>query len=578
MTFSAAASRGVELAPPFVCPAYFDSSQHVLFVELQQGGFMRLRRLTVLAVLVLMAVWSLGSAPARAQDAPVRGGTLVVAIVSDPGHLNPAITTSGATHAASELLYNGLLGRNERGDPSPELGEGWEGEQGGPVYRFRLRDGVKWHDGTPFTASDVKFTLEEVLLKFHARTRASMGTLLASVEAPDDRTVIFRFKQPYAPLLYQLDATEAPIVARHVYQGTDPQTNPANSNPIGTGPFKFVSSTKRTEIRLARNSAYFKPGLPYLDGLVRRIIPDLSVQVLALENGEVDFLWELPGPLQSRIKGDARFQTARTGYHPGGSNCIMTMSFNLERPILKELRVRQAVAQALDRQTFLAQILFCDGKVATAPISSEVPWAHAAGLNMPKPDRAEAEKLLDGVGWKKAVDGPRTARSVSGIADGTRLSIDFLHFPTFTKYGELVRQQLGAVGIGVVLRPLEPAVFAPTVFKDRNFDSNVISYCNGPDPEIGIRRMYHSSQIGPAPFTNAAAYRNPRVDGLFDEASRTVERDKRSRLYRQIQEIAVQELPYYWLVETVSTRAWAARCSGFKAWTGLFAEGAFCRR
>lgn len=539
---------------------------------------MRRRLMTGIAVLVFLAVWSAGSGPAAGQDGPVRGGTLVVAIVSDPGHLNPAITTSGATHAASELLYNGLLGRDERGDPVPELAESWQVEQGGAVYRFRLRDGVKWHDGTAFTASDVKFTFEEVLLKFHARTRASMGGLLSGVEAPDDRTVVFRFKQPYAPLLYQLDATEAPIIARHVYQGTDPQTNSANINPIGTGPFKFGSYTKGTEIRLARNPAYFKPGLPYADGLVMRIIPDLSVQVLALENGEVDFLWELPGPLQSRIKGDSRFQTARTGYHPGGSNCIMTMSFNLERPILKELRVRQAVAQALDRQTFLAQILFGDGKVAAAPISSEIPWAHAAGLNMPKTDRAEAEKLLDGVGWKKEGDGPRTARGVSGIADGTRLSIDFLHFPTFTKYAELVRQQLGAVGIGVVLKTLEPAVFAPTVFRDRNFDSNVISYCNGPDPEIGVRRMYHSSQIGPAPFTNAAAYRNPRVDALFDEASRSVERDRRSRLYRQIQEIAVQDLPYFWLVETVSTRAWVARCSGFKAWTGLFAEGAFCRR
>jgi len=539
---------------------------------------MRRGPMTVLAVLVLLAVWSVGSEPAAGQDAPVRGGTLVVAIVSDPGHLNPAVTTSGATHAASELLYNGLVGRDKRGEPVPELAESWQVEQGGTVYRFRLRDGVKWHDGTPFTASDVKFTFEEVLLKFHARTRASMGGLLAGVEAPDDRTVVFQFKQPYAPLLYQLDATEAPIIARHVYQGTDPQTNPANSNPIGTGAFKFVSYTKGTEIRLVRNPAYFKPGLPYVDGLVMRIIPDLSVQVLALENGEVDFLWELSGPQQGRIKSDPRYHTARTGYNPGGSNCIMTMSFNLERPILKELRVRQAVAYSLDRQAFLSQILFGDGKVAAAPISSEIPWAHAAGLKMPEPDRAEAEKLLDGVGWKKEGEGPRTARGVPGVAEGTRLSIDFLHFPTFAKYGELVRQQLGAVGIGVVLRPLEPAVFAPTVFKDRNFDSNVISYCNGPDPEIGVRRMYHSSQIGPAPFTNAAAYRSPRVDALFDEASRTVERDKRSRLYRQIQEIVVQELPYYWLVETVSTRVWAARCSGFKAWTGLFAEAVFCRR
>src|SRR6195256_6019933 len=145
------------------------------------------------------AMSSLRPLPAVGQDAPVRGGTLVVAIVSDPGHLNPATTTSGATHAASELLYNGLVGRDERGDPVPELAESWQIEQGGVVYRFRLRDGVKWHDGAPFTAADVKFTFEEILLKLHARTKASMGTVLVAVEAPDDRTVILRFKQPFAP-------------------------------------------------------------------------------------------------------------------------------------------------------------------------------------------------------------------------------------------------------------------------------------------------------------------------------------------------------------------------------------------
>jgi peptide/nickel transport system substrate-binding protein len=140
-----------------------------------------------------------------------------------------------------------------------------------------------------------------------------------------------------------------------------------------------------------------------------------------------------------------------------------------------------------------------------------------------------------------------------------------------------MRQHLGAVGIDVTPRPLEPAVFAPTVFKDRNFDTNVISYCNGPDPEIGVRRMYHSSQIGPAPFTNAAAYGNDRVDALFDQAGRTVERDRRSALYRQIQAIVVQDLPYFWLVETPTTRAWVARCGGFRPWTGLFAEAASCK-
>jgi len=537
---------------------------------------MRRRHPGMVLVAVLFTCFVNGSS--LAQETPPRGGTLVVAISADPGHLNPAITTSGATHTAAELIYNGLLGRDERGDPVPDLAESWTIEQAGAVYRFRLRDGITWHDGTRFTAADVKFTFDEVLLKFHARTKASMGGVLTGIDTPDDRTVVFRFKQPYAPLLQQLDATEAPIVARHLYQGSDPQTNPANASPVGTGPFKFVSYRKGAEIRLARNPSYFKPGLPYLDELVMRVIPDAGTQMLALENGEIDFLWGVPGPQQARLQADNRFRMAQTSYHPGGSNCIMTVSFNLDRPILKDVRVRRAIAMALDREAFLRQILFGEGKVATAPISSEITWAHARGLALPGFDRTEAQRLLDAAGWKKERETTRVARGVPGVADGTKLAIDFLHFPTFAKYGELMRQHLGAVGIDVTQRPLEPAVFAPTVFKDRAFDTNVISYCNGPDPEIGVRRMYHSSQISPAPFTNAAAYRNDRVDALFDQGARTVERDRRTPIYQQIQEIVVQELPYVWLVETPTTRAWSARCGAFRSWTGLFAEAAYCRR
>jgi peptide/nickel transport system substrate-binding protein len=535
----------------------------------------RRRRVPVLLALCVLVIAAGG--PVAAQDTPPRGGTLVVAISADPGHLNPAITTSGATHTAAELIYNGLFGRDERGDPVPELAESWTIEQAGAVYRFRLRPDVTWHDGKRFTAADVKFSFEEVLLKYHARTKASMGGVLAGIDTPDDRTVVFRFKQPYAPLLLQLDATEAPIVARHVYEGSDPQTNPANAQPVGTGPFKLASYRKGAEIRLVRNAAYFKKDLPHLDHLVMRVIPDAGTQVLALENGEVDFLWGVPGPDQARLKADSRFRLSQTSYHPGGSHCIMTVSFNLERPILKDVRVRRAIGHAVDREAFLRQVLFGEGRAATAPISSELTWAHARGLALPAFDRAEAERLLDAAGWKKERDATRVARGVAGVADGTRLAIDFVHFPAFAKYGELLRQHLGAVGIDVTPRPLEPAVFAPTVFRDRSFDTNVISYCNGPDPEIGVRRMYHSSQIGPAPFTNAAAYRNERVDALFDQASRTVERDRRATLYRQIQEIVVRDLPYVWLVETPTTRAWSARCGGFRVWTGLFAEAAFCK-
>ncbi|MDP9021418.1 MAG: ABC transporter substrate-binding protein [Actinomycetota bacterium] len=508
---------------------------------------------------------------------PVRGGTLAVAISSDPGHLNPAITTSGATHTASELLYNGLLALDEQGEPRPELATDWDVEEDGALYRFHLRDDVTWHDGEPFTSADVKFSFEEVLLNFHARTRASLSGVLDTIETPDDHTVEFRFTQPYAPLLLQLDVTEAPILAEHIYAGTDPQENPANTDPVGTGPFRFGSYTEGSEIRLERNDDYFEPDLPFLDAVVMRVIPERATELLALERGEVDWIWNVPGPELESVRNNPDIETAQTASNPGGSNCIMTVSFNLERPILGDVRVRRAIAHTLDRQRFLDQIEFGQGHVAEAPISRGIPWAHAEDVDIPEFDSDEAVRLLDEVGWRQQDGGPRMAEGVNGIEDGTPLRIDFLAFPTFARYGELVREQLGAVGIDVQLRPLEPPVFADTVFKQDDFDTNVISYCNGPDPEIGVRRMYDSAQIGDVPFTNAAHYRNAEVDRLFEEAVRAIDRDERSDLYRQIQEIVVQDLPYMWLVDSRSTRAWRAECGGFRPWTGHFAKEAFCR-
>ncbi|MFN2555401.1 MAG: ABC transporter substrate-binding protein [Nitriliruptorales bacterium] len=509
---------------------------------------------------------------------PGQGGTLVVAIDEDPGSLNPAITTSGSTHTASELFFNGLVALDEQGEPSPELAREWRIEEDGRVYRFHLREGVTWHDGQPFTSADVKYSFEQVIIPFHARTKASMGPALAGIETPDAHTVVFRFKEPYAPLLLQLNVTEAPIVPRHVYEGTDPQTNPANNTPVGTGPFRFVSYQKGTEIRAARNENYFKEGLPYFDEIVQRIIKDRSTQVLSLENGEVDFLWNVPGPDQARLREDPNIELGQTASNPGGSNCIMTIAFNLDRPMLRRLEVRRAIGHALDRQRFVDQILFQEGQVADAPISSGIPWAHAEGLDLPRFDRAEAERLLDAAGWRREGQGPRAARGVAGVPEGTPLAITFLHFPAFAKYGELVREQLGAVGIQVNLEPLESAVFAPRVFREDNFDTAIISYCNGPDPEIGVRRMYDSTQIGEAPFTNASHYSNPEVDRLFEQASQTVDRNQRGQLYRRIQEIVVRDLPYVWVVETLGTRAWPAECEGFQPWTGLFAEAGRCRR
>ncbi len=165
---------------------------------------------------------------------------------------------------------------------------------------------------------------------------------------------------------------------------------------------------------------------------------------------------------------------------------------------------------------------------------------------------------------------------MEGVPDGTKLAIDFLHFPTFAKYGEVLRQQLAVVGIEVTQKPLEPAVFPGPVFKDRAFDTNIISYCNGSEPQIGVRRMYHSSQISATPFSNAAGYRNAEVDRLFDEAAGKVDQAARGTLYHEIQEIVAKDLPYLWIVEAEGVRAFDASCKGFKFHNGLFAEAAYC--
>ncbi|MDQ6634175.1 MAG: ABC transporter substrate-binding protein [Gemmatimonadota bacterium] len=502
--------------------------------------------------------------------------TLVAAIGSDPGQLNPAITTNGSVHAAAALLYDGLVALDDSMRPVPALAVRWDVENGGARYRFHLRRGVRWHDGAPFTASDVKFTFEQLLLRYHARTRASMSPALASVDAPDDSTVVFTFRHPYAPLLQQLDVSEAPILPRHLYATGDPLRNPVNVAPVGTGPYRFASYTPHGEIRYTANRDYFG-NAPRLGSVVLRIIPNNDTQVAALEAGEVDWLYSVPGPARKRLGADPRIRVTHSSMSLGGSNCIITLGFNLDRPWFRDLRVRKGIAHAVNRSQFVERVLFGDGRAADAPISSGIAFAHASDIPVPAFDTSEAVRLLDHAGWRRQGNGVRAAHGVSGIANGTSFSIGFKGMPGQMVYGDLLRAQLRAIGIDLRLEPLEQAVFATSVFTARDFDTAIGSYCNGPDPEIGVRRMYVSSSVAPVPFSNMAGYRNPAMDALFDSAGSAIDVNERRRLYHRIQELAVRDQPYVWLVETSNTQAYSTRCHGFSG-VSHFAETAECTK
>ncbi len=499
---------------------------------------------------------------ATEPEGPPRGGTLVVALSDDPGHFNPGITTGFNVHAVTGSLFNGLVEVDDNANPHPDLAESWEVSEDSTTYTFHLADGVRWHDGTAMTSADVKFTFEEILLNFHSRTKSGLGGILESIDTPDDHTVVFRFAQPYAALLQRLNSTEAPILPMHIYAGVeDIQTAAANLTPVGTGPFVLESYEIDNQITMVRNDDYFKEGLPYLDRVVFRVIPDANTQLLALEEGEVDYIWRVPGAEVERLSADDSIVLHSVNSGPGGGFCIPTLTFNLDRDVFSDVRVRQAIAHAVNRDQLVAQVIFGQGRVATGPINSQMEFAYTSDVTNYPYDIELANQLLDEAGYS---------------SDGTRFEIDLLlfSFGVFPKYGEVIRQNLAEVGIDVQVTPLDRSAFLPKVFGERDFDTNIISYCNNTDPSIGVSRMYISTNIGDIPFSNGAGYVNADIDELFHAAASTPDVSQRGELYSEIQQILTAELPYLWLVETQFTAGSRAGVGGLAANSGHVAEAA----
>lgn len=541
-----------------------------------------------------------GAPPAATPDCQKYNKNVVVVALTNTSaqiaHLNPAITSQGPIHTAAEPMFNGLLAYDPGSGVYGDLATDVVVADFGRTYEFTLRPGVKWHDGKDFTSADVKFSFEQALLgdPGHSRTKASVASALDRIDTPGPLAVVFRFKDSYSPLLQQLNVTEAPIIPKHVFEGNVKPDSPPAQRPIGTGPFKFVSKSS-TDIRMDRNPTYFRPDLPCFAGMVESFVPDQGTQVALLEKGDVDWLGEVPGQDQGpgRLGGNRSVTLARAPRGPGGANCITTLGFNLTakgdragqiggpnpagtpapHPVLSDLNVRKAIAYAINRQQLLDQIQFGIGRVALAPISSQIPYAHAPQPGMPGFDPGLANSLLDGAGWTDR-DGDGTRKR-----GAQRLQIDFTSYATGTlpTYGEAIRAQLKAVGIDLVTRPL-PA-YEQMTFVNRDFDTTIVSYCNGDDPVVGVRRQYFSDQVRTTGFTNAAGYKSPQMDTFWNNAQREPDQGRRAGFYRDIQSLAVRDLPYFWLVETVGTRGFRSDCSGFNvANTGLFAEAAFCRR
>ncbi|MFQ5895005.1 MAG: ABC transporter substrate-binding protein [Nitrospinota bacterium] len=487
------------------------------------------------ALLILLAPLAGGCG----GGSPVRERAVVMAVESNPTSLDPRFALDAVSSHIVRLIFNRLLRRNARGEVEPELADEWR--QPDPLtYLFRLRAGVRFHDGAPLTAKDVKFTFDSLRDPQLGSPKAGSYRELERVEAPGPRTVVFRLREPSAPFL---EALQADIVPRHL---AEPAGRAFGERPVGSGPFRFVRFEAGERVVLAANSDYVE-GKPPIERLIFRVVPDATVRVLELESGGVHLLQNSFTPdLLPRLLANPRLRVQRAE----GTN-FSYIGFNLEDPILGHRKVRQAIAHAIDRAPIIRHILKGLGRPADS-LLPEGHWAHAEGLPRYPHDPARARRLLEEAGYPDP-DGP-------GPRPRFRLLFKTSQDELRRRIASVFAEQLRQVGVELRIRSYEWGTFFGDIRRG-NFQLYSLTWVGIRDPDI-YRYIFHSRSVPPE-GANRNRYRNPLVDRLLDEGRRTLSRLERRRIYGEVQRILAHDLPYIHLWHSTNVAAMDRRLVGF---------------
>ncbi|MEK6346264.1 MAG: ABC transporter substrate-binding protein [Burkholderia sp.] len=521
----------------------------------------RAAALAVTAGALLCAALAFAPATAAAQT---RGGTLNFVVTPEPTALVDFATTAVNVLKVSPKVVEGLLDYDFAFNPKPLLAASWSIEDGGKRYVFHLRQGVKWHDGQPFTSADVAFSLE-LLRKYHPRAKSTFANV-ASVATPDAATVVLTLSKPTPYLIKAFSATETPILPKHLYDTGDPLNNPANNAPVGTGPFRFVKWVRGNYIEYARNPDYWQPGKPYLDRLFVKIIADPGARTAAFESGAVDLGGDIPVPLAdlARLKANPKLALDTRGYEFQAG--VARVEFNLDNPVLKNLKVRQAIAHALDREVIRKVIYYGYATPLVSPLIPSNPYYDPAPNPYPfDPNRANA--LLDAAGYPRHGDGTRFALTLDPLPIGD--------IPART--AAYVKSALARVGIAVTIRNQDLPAYLKRIYTDRDFDFSLNGMSNLFDPMAGVARLYTTASFRRGvPFTNGSHYSNPEIDTLFAQAAEETDEAARKRAFAQIQQTLERDLPDINLVApqyvTVASRAVQAHTVSPDGVSGSFAD------
>jgi peptide/nickel transport system substrate-binding protein len=495
---------------------------------------LELSRRGLLTGIVGAAALPMITGPVFAQAAAQRrGGTLAMVTWPAPTYLTSAIRTSNAETLICGKMFDGLLDYDVGYVPVPALAESWDISNGGLRITFNLRQGVKWHDGEPFTSRDVAVTMMEILKVHHGRGRATYANLTA-VETPDDHTAVFVMSQPAPAMFKALNASESPILPAHLYAGTDILANEANTNPVGTGAFMLAEYTRGESLVMTRNPDYWSAGQPYIDQLTIRFVADPATRAAMLEAGEVDIAQTNILPLTEVLRLGAlpQFEVTLRGYEVSSSMTLI--DFNMRHPIVGDVKVRQAFAHLIDTAWITENIAHGFGVPATGPIhQDQSDFYTTEGVPSYPYDPARAEALLDEAGY------PRQG--------GTRFELTIDPSPSGEqqlRVAEYVREQCRQIGITINIRTADSGGFASRVYTDRDFDMTVIAGSAGIDPTIGVQRFYWSKNIREGvPYSNGTGYSNPAVDALLEAAAVEIDPEARRQQYAEFQRLVMADVP-----------------------------------
>ena len=464
-------------------------------------------------VLVLCVLCACGGTPAAQQGEGAEGKTLVYGS-GDYTAINPALYEHGEINS---LIFSGLTAHNAQNKVVADLATQWSFDETSNTYTFVLREGVKWHDGEPFTSADVKFTLEAIMDPDNGSEIASNYEDITAIETPDEKTVKIALK---APNVAMLDYLTIGILPRHLLEGKDLVTDPYNQAPIGTGPYRLAQWDMGQSITLRKNADYYQ-GAPQIDTVIFKIVPDTKARALQLKSGELDLAQITPQDA-AQFEDDENFNihNMKTADYRG-------ILYNFNNALFKAHReLPNALSYAIDRQAIIDTVLLGHGQVAYSPLQMG-PY-NDPDMEKFSYDPQRAQQMLEAAGWKKGSDGiyekagTRLSFAIN-CGEGDQVRIDM---------ASICAQQLRAIGVDARV-----AVQAKVDWAGQ--EAYLIGWGSPFDPDDHTYKVFGTDK-----GANYSAYSNAKVDELLQKARESDDDAARRMYYQQFQQELAKDLPY----------------------------------